>query len=446
MSRLLDIVTAPWAILPDKLLQIRAIYEARVSGEKADLPAIEAALGRSLQNEPQGYDVVNGVAVIPMFGVLAKRANLFSAISGGASTELIARDLRQAATDPRVGSILLHLDSPGGTVDGTQQLARLVRQIDAQKPVVGLADGVMASAAYWSGSPARALYIADATTQVGSIGVVATHADISAAEAARGVKTTEITAGKYKRIASQFGPLTEEGRVSMQDTVDYLYELFVNDVAAHRGVSVEQVLADMADGRVFIGQRAIDAGLADGMATLDELIARMADGEFSTTTASACIAVPMAVTTQPPTGATMNREELAAQHPELVTALLEEGRSAGAAAERERILGIEANALPGYGTLIAEMKADGKTTPDQAAGRIVKAENEARAKAHSSLHEEAPPPLPPAASTEPTGSAKQVSAADLSVRAAEIVNQAKASGREISYAAAVGQAQKEMQA
>ena len=297
-----DVLYSPWAIVPDRLLQIQAIYAAHTRGEKADLAALEAQAGKPLQNDPQGYVVRNGAALIPLRGVIAKRMNMFSAISGGASSELMVRDVRQALDDPAVKSIVLLVDSPGGTVDGTQAAAAAIRSARARKPIAAFSDGMMASASYWFGSAAGSIYIDSGTAQVGSIGVVATHVDVSRREEMLGVKTTEIVAGKYKRIASQYGPLTEDGRVAVQEQVDYLYSLFVADVAEHRGVSVDQVLSGMADGRIFTGAQAIDAGLVDGMTTLDDLIARLNTSTPARTT------VPLkGITMSPPNTVTQSR-------------------------------------------------------------------------------------------------------------------------------------------
>ena len=130
----------------------------------------------------------------------------------------------------------------------------------------------MASAAYWIGAAADAVVISSDVVQVGSIGVVATHTDVSKSEEMQGIKTTEIVAGKYKRIASQYAPLTQEGRQTIQDHLDYIYSAFVEDVAKFRGVSVDNVLSNMADGRVFIGKQSIDVGLMDGVSTIEKLI------------------------------------------------------------------------------------------------------------------------------------------------------------------------------
>jgi signal peptide peptidase SppA len=270
--KILDVLNAPWAIIPDRLNEIQEIYFTHLRGEKIDLKLIEAQTGKKLQNEEQGYEVHGSVAVVPIEGVIAKKMNLFSRISGGASTQLIERDIRQALADPEVKSIILSIDSPGGTVDGTQELANFIYSIRGQKPLVTHTDGSMASGAYWIGSAANQLYISGDTVMIGSIGVVAQHVDYSKAEADEGIRVTEITAGKYKRIASQHAPLTEEGRAVIQEIVDDIYTAFVNDVARNRGTSADDVLSRMADGKIFIGKKSIEAGLVDGVSTLSDLI------------------------------------------------------------------------------------------------------------------------------------------------------------------------------
>lgn len=279
--RVIDILTSPWAVVPDKLFEIQSIYSRHLRGEKIDIKALEAKLGQPLQNEVQGYETIDGVAVVPVDGVMSKRMNLFSKISGGASTEMIARDFRAALADPAVHAIILRIDSPGGSVDGTMELAQMIYAARGQKPIVALADGMAASAAYWVASAADHVYVSSATTAVGSIGVVATHVDYSESEKSAGIRVTEIYAGQFKRIASEHKPLSAEGRQYMQDTVDHLYSIFVTEVAKHRGSDPETVHKNMADGRIFIGQQAIDAGLVDGVSTLDQLIADMGASQIA---------------------------------------------------------------------------------------------------------------------------------------------------------------------
>lgn len=385
--KLLDVLTAPWAIEPAKLLEIQAIYATHLRGEKIDIAAVEARIGKPLANEAAPYTVVDGVAVLQVGGVMAKRMNLFSQISGGVSTQLAARELQQAAADPAVHSIIQVYDTPGGTVDGTAAFANIIRQIGAQKTIVTLADGLMASAGVWAGTAASQVYIADTTTSVGSIGVVSQHVDLSGQDAQDGIKRTEIFAGKFKRIASNTGPLTKEGRQSIQDSVDYTYSLFVQAVASQRGVSVDQVLADMADGRMFIGEQAINAGLVDGVATLDELIVKL-NQDRSRGTSTVARAGVAHQATQKPQGPKMSltREQLATESPELLQAVLAEGGHA----ERTRIQAVEGQLIPGHEALINTLKFDGKSGPGDAAMAVNAAEKQARSAHAAALASDAP--------------------------------------------------------
>lgn len=283
--KILDIVTSPWAIMPEKLVEIQEIYCTHLRGEKIDLAGIEARLGRPLDNQVKPYETIDGVAVIALDGVISKRMNIFQKISGGVSSELAARDFRQAMADPEVHSVLLYIDSPGGAVDGTQELAREIYDARGQgKNIVAFSDGLMASAAYWIGAQAHRVYISGDTVTAGSVGVVARHIDVSRYEEKIGIKTTEITAGRFKRAASEYEPLSETGRRTIQEMLDHIYGVFLSDVAKARPqLSVEPVKQGKeesipwADGRLFLGGQAIEAGLVDGVATLASLISTLSE-------------------------------------------------------------------------------------------------------------------------------------------------------------------------
>jgi|694.fasta_scaffold07757_8 signal peptide peptidase SppA len=275
MSHILSLLSTPWACLPEHHEMVYGLAEAWARGERADLEALKA--GGKLPGPSQGYEVRDGVAIIPLMGTLSPRVNLTTEVSGGTSSELLARDIRMAADDPQVAGIILQVDSPGGAVAGTQAAASAVMAARRTKPVVTLGEGTIASGAYWIGSAGDQLFLSSATDMAGSIGVRMIHRDMSRAEEAAGIKTTEIVAGKWKSLGSEHGPLTESGQKALQDRVDAIYRVFVGDVANQRGRSTEQVLSDMADGRVFVGQEAIDAGLADGFASIDELVQEVRD-------------------------------------------------------------------------------------------------------------------------------------------------------------------------
>ena len=271
--KLLDIMTSPWMIARERLSEIRGIYQTHMRGDKIDTKAIEAQLALVIGEQPERgkYDIQDGVAIIPLKGVVSKELSFFSFLFGGVSTQGVAIMFKDALANGDVESILLDIDSPGGTVDGTQELAELIYGARGQKPIIAYTDGKMASAAYYIGAAADSIYISGDMPEIGSIGVVMSHVDYSKQDEMYGVKETEIYAGKYKRIASYTQPLSKEGKAYLQGQVDYVYSIFVNDVAKYRGRSVEDVL-NMADGKIFIGRQALDVGLVDGVSTFDQLI------------------------------------------------------------------------------------------------------------------------------------------------------------------------------
>jgi capsid assembly protease len=421
--KLLDLLTSAWAILPDQLCEIQAIYAAHLRGEKIDIDAIEARLGRPLASEQQDYQIrQGGVAVLTLEGVMAPKANLMMRISGGVSTQMAGIQIESAMADPRVTAMVLAIDSPGGSVFGTPELGATVRELSGVKPIVTVSEATLASAAYWVGASANAVYISGPTVQVGSIGVVASH---NYNPQASGSTTTEITAGKYKRIASPAGPLSKEGLAYMQGQVDHLYAVFVDAVAANRGTSTDAVLEHMADGRVFIGQQAIDRGLVDGVSTVDAMVEQLAtnsakfakrrkavfalgglpvlpkpSGKPATPAGAQAVApepepVLLDNSNLETKGSIMDRATLEQQHPALFAQLQSEftasGTTAGAAAERQRIADVRAQSLAGHEALIEALAADGKTTGLEAAAAVLAAERGARNASAAAHAADAPP-------------------------------------------------------
>jgi ClpP class serine protease len=197
---LIDLLRSAWAIEPERLREIQGIYDTHLRGDKIDIAGIEARLGRPLASEQQEYQIrEGGVAVLKLEGVMAPKANLMMRISGGLSTQMFNTQVESAIADPRVRALVLAVDSGGGSTIGTPELAQTVRELSAVKPIVTVTDGTMASAAYWVGSAANAMFGSGPTVNVGSIGVVATHNYTPNASSS---PTTEITAGRYKRMAS----------------------------------------------------------------------------------------------------------------------------------------------------------------------------------------------------------------------------------------------------
>ncbi|SFF14866.1 S49 family peptidase [Paracidovorax wautersii] len=411
---LLDLIMSPWAIEPDKLREIQAIYATHMRGEKIDIAAIEARLNRPLASDQQEYTIQpGGVAVLQLSGVMAPKANLFMRVSGGISTQLATQQLESAAADPRVRSIVLAMDTPGGNVIGVPEFAQAIAELAAEKPLVVHSSEQLASAGYWAGSAANAIYISGPVVTVGSIGVVVDRSYNPNSS----TQQEHITAGRYKRISKANEPLSEEARAIVQADVDYVYTLFVDAVAANRGVTSDQVLEHMADGRVFRGQQAIDAGLVDGVSTLDALVASMAtdparystrrkavfalaalpspsagaapqDDKPSTREKEPNMADPNATPPSPITRASFEQD-----HAMLFAQMREEFTTAGAAAERTRIQAVLAvgEGLPGHEKLLAGLAFDGKTSAAEAGLAVLSAEKSQRKAAIDAHRKDAPP-------------------------------------------------------
>lgn len=400
---ILELLNDAWAIKPSHLEMLQRLYaerrERRLS--TAELKDLELAIGRPLNNNAEKpYQVLNGVAVIPVMGSIVKRGSMFSDVSGLTSYEALQRYLRQAEADPEVVAALLNIDSPGGTANGTATAAEAIRRFAAVKPIGAWTDGMMTSAAQWLGAATGDVQIGNDTTELGSIGVISRHVDISKAEEMDGIKTTVLTAGRYKGAGHPYAPLSAEHQGVLQERLDYLYSAFVNAMAEYRGKSPEQVLATMADGRIFIGRQAIAVGLADGMMGFDEMVDRMRDRAATTkrTSVTATRGKTSAENSKKE-AAYMTREELQQNHASLFAEILEEGRKQGADAERARIQGVLA--LPGaaaaaHKDLIQSLAFDGKTTAEGAAHQVLLAEETLRRQAARDIVEGAAPPAPAA--------------------------------------------------
>jgi signal peptide peptidase SppA len=217
------------------------------------------------------FKLQDGVAIIPISGTLSKRTSFFSFFFGGTSTARLQEVFTAAMEDPKVQAVLLSVDSPGGTIDGTEAAARTVFEARGEKPVVAFANGMMASAAYWIGSAADKIVVSK-DAMVGSIGVVTLHTEYSKMDEMEGIHRTVLSSGRFKALGNNAEPLSDEAKKMIQSRLDTYYGIFVEDVARNRGVSAETVQKEMADGRIFIGQQAVDAGLADQVGGLEKAI------------------------------------------------------------------------------------------------------------------------------------------------------------------------------
>lgn len=279
MLRLLaEFYSTPWAIEPQIHAQMEMILERWAAGTRLSNEQISAAIGDAPQaaaarREQAAAASGGGVAVIPVYGVLTHRAHSKAISTPMTSTEELAGQIRAAANNPDVGSIVLDVDSPGGSVFGVQEVSDTIYALRGTKPIIAVANAQAASGAYWIAAQADELVITPSGA-VGSIGAFMKHTDASEKNAKDGIKTTYVYAGKYKVEGNSDGPLEGEGLAYSQRMVDSFYSAFVRAVAKGRGVSVEEARGpNFGEGRMVLARDAVTQGMANRVATLDEVIA-----------------------------------------------------------------------------------------------------------------------------------------------------------------------------
>jgi len=286
----------PLMIMPEKLAIITQALEGRIpQGVLSDLgytspegsiledlpfmqPSASRFVGENVEMDERGKAMklpyqrtANGQAIVTISGSLMNRGAYIGAKSGVLSYEGIAHQLKAAASDPKVKSIVLDMDSPGGEAVGAMETAALVRKINGEKPVYAVVNGLAASAGYAIASGAKTITSTE-TGVSGSIGVVVQHMDMSRAADRAGVSVSYIHAGKHKVDGHQFAPLSQDVRAQLQAEVDKFYDLFVDTVAAGRGRRLSAKAARATEARTFIGQSAVEAGLADAVGSFDALL------------------------------------------------------------------------------------------------------------------------------------------------------------------------------
>lgn len=261
----------PWAILPNKLALLEEAVARHVSGEKLSVDEIQARIHGGIPPENR---TVNSVAVLPLFGTIFPRANMMTEISGATSAESFGAQFSQLMADPNINAIVLDVDSPGGQIGGVQELASKIFAARGTKPIVAVANHLMASAAYWIGTAADEVVVTP-SGEVGSIGVFAAHSDMSKAMEMDGVKVSMISAGKYKTEGNPYQPLSEEALASIQGRVNDAYDMFINAVARNRGANPDEVRNGFGEGRTVGAQQAVKLGMADRVGTLEETVSRL---------------------------------------------------------------------------------------------------------------------------------------------------------------------------
>ncbi|WP_027237840.1 S49 family peptidase [Leisingera caerulea] len=227
----------------------------------------------------EAFRIVDGVAVIPVTGTLIHRGAWVGSFSGEMSYEGISAQIKAAASHSSVRAIALEIDSHGGEVAGCFDLAAEIRAARDEKPVHAFVCDNAHSAAYALASQATRVIVPRAGS-AGSIGVICMHADRSQQLEAVGVSVTIIAAGKHKADGNPYEPLPEAVRDSLKREMETLRGIFAETVAAGRGASLSADAALATEAACLLGQDAVDAGLADEVASPKEAFEQLA-AQFS---------------------------------------------------------------------------------------------------------------------------------------------------------------------
>jgi signal peptide peptidase SppA len=212
------------------------------------------------QSRPQSplLTVQDGIGSVSIEGPILRKPNLFARVLMGATgSEEIGAALTEAGQRDDIKAVFLDIDSPGGTVAGTPELAAAIKSLNERKPIYAFSSGLMCSAAYWIASQARAVY-ATPSAQVGSIGVVQAVIDDSAALANEGIKVEVFAVGKYKAMGAPGTPLTDDQRDLINaNLAEVAGEFHAAVLAGGRSIP-----ADAMEGQTFSGKQAQRFNLA----------------------------------------------------------------------------------------------------------------------------------------------------------------------------------------
>jgi len=239
------------------------------------------------------YDVINGTAVYKISGGILSSGNWLTRMFGYASYDEVRRNVMHAAANPEVQAILLMFSSPGGSAFGVVDGAEAIKKVDSVKPVYSYTSSMCCSGAYWLGSQARKIFVSP-ESESGSIGVKLQHVSHEKELENQGLVVTEIKSSELKAVGSPYKNLSDKELSHLQDQVNQIATLFSTSMQKAR----PNLKTEALNGATFIGEEAVRVGLADAVASYDDVMAY--------------IQSQRAATTNPTGGFNMNKQELMA--------------------------------------------------------------------------------------------------------------------------------------
>lgn len=243
-----------WCATDETLAAVTRLLQARINGEDLPVaPAVERAAPPVVQ--------APGISVVPLSGIIGKRISAMETMCGGCDLEEFGAAFQAAMADPASDTVVILMDSPGGTVTGTPEMHALIREARARgsKQVYAYTDTLCCSAAYYLAAACDGIFTAP-TARVGSIGVVSVVADVSGQLAQQGVRLHVFKNGTDKALGAD-GTVPPALAEQLQGEADYLGGMFRGDVLSAR----PQIAPEAAQGRAYYGAEAVRLGLADAV-------------------------------------------------------------------------------------------------------------------------------------------------------------------------------------
>jgi len=262
----------PWSLTTPMMGVVAGILARRLAGVDSEAEIEHLALvNRKSLPQPK----VGSVGIIPVYGVIAPRMNMLTEMSGGTTYEKLGQQLNEALHGPSIKTIVLDIDSPGGSVAGNAEFAAQLLGARTRKPIIAVAQYTCASAAYHLASCCTSVYAAPSAL-VGSIGTYLMHDDISAALDTMGIKRTFISAGGGKLVGNPAVPLDDASTVRMKAMVDGAYQQFVDNVVRGRGAgTTAATVKNEWQAHLYSATDALALGMVDKVATLEETLTRL---------------------------------------------------------------------------------------------------------------------------------------------------------------------------
>ncbi len=364
-----------WAIEPDILKSFCRLDEIKSLSFQSE---------RRLNNA-RSVLIRDGTAIIPLYGPITARSDLFSFFFGGTSLADLAKDFQTALDDDQVKAILFDVDSPGGVALGPSEMADAIFKARGKKPIWSYVGRNCSSAAYWIASATEKI-IANPSALLGSIGVVTTI-PVQEQPDSEGYKNIEIVSSNAKQKRPD--PRTEEGMSEIKRELNDLESQFIEAIARYRNVTVNTVKNDFGQGGVLIGKNAVASGMADSLGSYEDVLTEL-NQKISTnkqnkfmskeTIERSAITADFIKSEFPEIAEKLAKENSEKIRSETKESSFAEGKKAGfnegIEAERKRILAIEEAALTGHEDLTAKAKQDGGMTAEKLALQIVAREKQ----------------------------------------------------------------------